>query len=869
MCGRNLVATRASVQILIIGVLTLFLALQGRAQTTTPTPDYGLSFASHEVTKDQRTSLALTPEDPFTIKEDFEIRFDLSLKRLIDAYGYVLRIIANDSINIDLVSSPEHDDFHDLNLIINNNPPQIHYDHQDIGLRPLQWTPVTIKFETRNKKLIVSWAGKTKTQELPFSSLRTFRFFFGANDFGRFNTSDVPPMIIRHVAIQRVNGKTIQWDLRRHGVSEVYDNTNTYVAMAKNPTWLIDKHTTWVHAQQFAIARYPSVAFNRATGTVYATDKNHVYTYHLSDGKMHHSRIRQGKPVYTDANQLLYIDETRTLVNYDLYTNVLSAYDFEHQRWQNSDTTYNLPNYWHNNKFYNPVDRSVYTFGGYGHFNYNNKFMRYDSTSHAWTEVKTQGSIPPRYLGALGLMASKNRALIFGGYGSESGKQELSPQSFYDLYAFDLKTHAIRKLWELKSAPGEEDIVFSNSLVVNEEDSCFYVLSFPKNKYENYIKLRKYSLSNPEWQVLADSIPFQFHDEHSFCDLFLSKATRQLVAVTSHKEIDQYKINLYTINYPPLSTTDVFQDTTPGINRASYYSIISFILITGTLITLGVIIFARRKKKDLALVPTTNGAATHSEAATILHDITRHAHESEKNVATIYLFGGFQVFDKQGHDITGKFTMTIKELFVLILIHSVKFEKGISTTTLQEYLWPDKGDMSARNNRNVNIKKLRGLLEEIGDITIENNHAYLQLALGENVLCDYHIVSRILSTETSLTAQTAETLLRFVKRGNLLPNIQTDWLDSFKSDISNRVIDVLLEYSQTLDVSKDDRVLLEIADTIFNYDSINQEALVIKCSVLNKKGKYSLAKTWYDHFVKEYKTLYAESYPKTFDEVIS
>ncbi|MBT1707628.1 hypothetical protein KK062_05310 [Fulvivirgaceae bacterium PWU5] len=869
MCGRNLVATRASVRILIIGVLTLFLALQGRTQTNTPAPDYGLSFASHEVTKDQRTSLSLTPEDPFTIKEDFEIRFDLSFKRLIDAYGYVLRIIANDSINIDLVSSPEHDDFHDLNLIINNNPPQIHYDHQDIGLRPLQWTPVTIKFETRNKKLIVSWAGKTKTQELPFSSLRTFRFFFGANDFGRFNTSDVPPMIIRHVAIQRVNDKTIQWDLRRHGIGEVYDNTNTYVAITKNPTWLIDKHTTWVHAQQFVIARYPSVAFNSATGTVYATDKNHVYTYHLSDGKMHHTRIHQGKPVYTDANQLLYIDETHALVNYDLYTNVLSAYDFEHQRWQNGDTTYNLPNYWHNNKFYNPVDRSVYTFGGYGHFNYKNKFMRYDSTSHAWTEVKTQGSIPPRYLGALGRMASKDKALIFGGYGSESGKQELSPQSFYDLYAFDLKTHAIRKLWEQKSAPGEEDIVFSNSLVVNEEDSCFYVLSFPKNKYENYIKLRKYSLSNPEWQVLADSIPFQFHDEHSFCDLFLSKATRQLVAVTSHKEIDQYKINLYTINYPPLSTTDVFQDTTPGITRASYYSIASFILITGTLITLGVIIFARRKKKDLAVTPTTNGAAPHTEAAAILHDITRHAHESEKNIASIYLFGGFQVFDKQGHDITGKFTMTIKELFVLILIHSIKFEKGISTTTLQEYLWPDKGDMSARNNRNVNIKKLRGLLEEIGDITIENNHAYLQLALGENVLCDYHIVSRILSTEAPLTAPTAETLLRFVKRGNLLPNIQTDWLDSFKSDISNRVIDMLLEYSQTLDVSKDDRVLLEIADTIFHYDSINQEALVIKCSVLNKKGKYSLAKTWYDHFVKEYKNLYAESYPKTFDEVIS
>ena len=112
-------------------------------------------------------------------------------------------------------------------------------------------------------------------------------------------------------------------------------------------------------------------------------------------------------------------------------------------------------------------------------------------------------------------------------------------------------------------------------------------------------------------------------------------------------------------------------------------------------------------------------------------------------------------------------------------------------------------------------------------------------------------------------------LIKNVKRGSLLPNMQAGWLDGFKSDISNRVIDTLLEFSQKLDANKDDRELLEIADAIFNYDSINQEALVIKCSVLNKKGKYSLARTWYDHFAKEYKSLYAENYVKTFEEVIS
>jgi two-component SAPR family response regulator len=250
-------------------------------------------------------------------------------------------------------------------------------------------------------------------------------------------------------------------------------------------------------------------------------------------------------------------------------------------------------------------------------------------------------------------------------------------------------------------------------------------------------------------------------------------------------------------------------------------------------------------------------------------DLIRTLPEGQKVTSAIHLFGGFQVIDKSGNDITSKFTMTLKELFVMILLHTIKFEKGVSTSVLQENLWPDKDEVSARNNRNVNIKKLRSLLEDIGNISIENNNAYLRLIINQQIFCDYQTVSKILANVHTINSQMIDVLLKYVKRGNLLPNMQAPWLDNFKSDISNKIIDVLLEYSQKLDVNKDDKVLLEIADAIFNYDSINQEALVIKCSVLNKKGKYSLAKTWYDHFVKEYNTLYSENYPKTFEEVIS
>lgn len=829
------------------------------AQKVSTVPDYGLSFASHEVIKDQRTSLNLTPEAPFDFDNGFELSFNLSFHRLTNAYGYVVRIIANDSVNIDLLSSPEHSEFHDMGIIVNNKQTDIQYEFLDVKLQPALWTPVRIAFSPQTNQITVTWNGVKKTQAFPVSQLKTFRFFFGANDFGRFNTADVPPMSIKDVVLRDNDKVAAQWELKRHAVNEVYDSQKDRVAPVKNPTWLIDRHIKWVHRKNFVIGKYPGVAFNGKDGILYASDVNGVYTLNLQHGEIQFEKNTAGNAVHTDANQLLYVEQHHALINYDVFTNTLSHYNPERHTWTNHDTAYHEPNYWHNNKFYNAANSKLYAFGGYGFFSYKNAFWQYDTVAAKWVNLKTKGTIPPRYLGASGVTAKGDKVLIFGGYGSQSGKQELSPQSFYDLYTFDMNDHSVKKLWEFPEGHSAEDLVFSNSLVINEADSCFYVLSFPKNKYESHIKLRRYALRAPETEVLADSIPFRFHDEHSFCDLFLSRATNELVAVTAHKEKGQYKVDVYTINYPPLRTQDVLQQPVTA-SAAGYYVVLAFGI--GALV---LFIVLRKKSK----APTVQSNIPAHDA---VHDIDflKKLHE-EKPVATVNLFGGFQVFDKTGHDITGKFTMTLKELFVLILLHSVKNEKGISTTELQEYLWPDKDEVSARNNRNVNIKKLRTLLEEIGNITIENNNSYLRLDIGPEVFCDYQAVFKILNADSSavLENQKIELLLKYVKRGSLLPNLQTGWLDNFKSDISNRVIDALLAYSAKLDTYKDDKILLDIADAIFNYDTINQEALVIKCSVLNKKGKYSLARTWYDHFVKEYKNLYAENYPKTFDDVIS
>jgi len=841
----------------------VFAAYELTAQTLTSPLDYGLAFASHEVTKDQRTSLNLSPDGPFHIHEDFELKFDISYQRLTNAFGYILRIVANDSLNIDLVSSPEHSEFHDLNLIIKDSPIKLHYDFDEIHMQPLQWNEVTIAISFKSNRITLSWNGNKKAMDFPTSNLEEFHFLFGANDFGKFNTSDVPPVSLRNIEIVQNKKPFLKFELKKHGINTVYDTKLETAAATKNPVWLMDRHVKWIHRKEISIAKYPSVAFDKTSGFLYIADATALYTMDIKTGKVEKTNNAKGSVTHTDANQLLYVEETGELNNYDVFTKKLAKYNFTQKSWTNTDTSDNEPRYAHNNKFYNPFDGALYTFGGYGFFSYSNAFYKFDESQGKWLTVETSGSIPPRYLAALGLTRAKDKALIFGGYGSKSGNQEISPQSFYDLHSFDLRTHEIKQIWEEETPQSLRNIVFSNSLVINEQDSCFYVLSYPKDKYKSYIKLRSYSLKHPLRTELGDSIPFLFHDVNSFSDLFYSKDTKELIAVTAHKEADQYKVHVYSINYPPLKIGDTLQVVPTKFLQAGNY----YVPIAGTgivAIIFGIFIF--RNKRTRAGNVIADKAATHDRPTPVHAEI--FLEPGVERISTIDLFGGFQVIDKAGIDITHKFTATVKELFIFILLHSVRLEKGISTTVLHEFLWPDKDEVNARNNRNVNLKKLRKLFEEIGDISIENTTSYVRLILHDTVSCDYQTAYRILNSG-KMDGHKIEILMKYVSRGSLLPNMQAIWLDTFKSEISNRIIDVLLAYSSELDMYKDDKMLLDIADSIFNYDTINQEAMVIKCSVLNKRGKHSLAKNWYDHFAKEYMNLYGENYPKSFEEIVS
>ncbi|MCX6335601.1 MAG: galactose oxidase, partial [Bacteroidia bacterium] len=99
-------------------------------------------------------------------------------------------------------------------------------------------------------------------------------------------------------------------------------------------------------------------------------------------------------------------------------------------------------------------------------------------------------------------------------------------------------------------------------------------------------------------------------------------------------------------------------------------------------------------------------------------------------------------------------------------------------------------------------------------------------------------------------------------------NTNYEWLDDFKSDISDMIVDTLETFTEKCNLETDAEFIIQLADCIFNFDKINEEAMIYKCKAEYFLGNHSLAKMTYEKFVKEYQKLYDEEYKRSFNELI-
>ena len=247
-------------------------------------------------------------------------------------------------------------------------------------------------------------------------------------------------------------------------------------------------------------------------------------------------------------------------------------------------------------------------------------------------------------------------------------------------------------------------------------------------------------------------------------------------------------------------------------------------------------------------------------------DTVRHA---KPHPNFIGLFGDFMIIDKHGNNIAGQLSPKLKQLFLVLLIFSLKEKNGISTRELSSILWKGQSLKSTKNLRGVTIRNLRKVLEPVDGIDILYQSDNWSLKLGGSVVCDYYVFLKLLENNNIQDYLIFSRFYDLIREGEFLKGESQPWMDEVKGFVGNSIMDVLLQYLQSNSKSLDPGELLSIADLIFIYDPVNEVALSYKMKTLVMQNNHNLARFTYKRFCQLYEEMFGEAFNRTFEEMIS
>ncbi|WP_141402358.1 LamG-like jellyroll fold domain-containing protein [Sediminicola luteus] len=240
-----------------------------------------------------------------------------------------------------------------------------------------------------------------------------------------------------------------------------------------------------------------------------------------------------------------------------------------------------------------------------------------------------------------------------------------------------------------------------------------------------------------------------------------------------------------------------------------------------------------------------------------------HLEDSPKN--HIRLFGRFSLFDRDGNDIASRFSPMLKQIFLVVLLHSESSGKGISTKKLTEIIWPGLSPAKAKNTRGTNIQNLRQLLIDCDQIELVFKNKLWVMEIGAPSQCDLAEVRRLFQAFAKApkllqNRDLVERVTVYLAHGVFLSNETLFWLENQKEHIGNWVIENGLKLAQSLRLETQGETLYKIAEIIYQYDDLNEEALRLKLQVLHSQGKHSMALKVYQSYCSLYKSLYGTDY---------
>ncbi|RFS19655.1 hypothetical protein DVR12_21360 [Chitinophaga silvatica] len=814
---------------------------------------YGLEFASKDISQEDRTSLDLFPNKPLSVKDAYSLSFDLSFQPFFKSnFGYIVRIIDETDQNIDLIYNMHKQAF---DLVTGNTFSGISFKRPKDSLFH-HWNNITLDFDIQthsialriNKQLI----GRINSQIVKGTAIS---ISFGASYRRNFKSFDLPPMRIKDIRIRKNGTLKYHWPLNELQGTIAYDKIARQAAAVKNPMWMKAASNNWELTDSMKINGYAAIAMDPQTETIYITSPDSIYQFTPHKRTIYSQTLQT--PQYTPAGARAVFDPIKQQLVHVFLQNKhqTSNYDSSTKSWNKPFENNAVTTYWHSSIFFSPFDSAIYTFGGYGDFNYKNEVHRFVPNSDQWEKLKTSGdTFIPRYLSAAGLNKAGDSAYLLGGYGSITGDQLLNPHPLYDLMVYDLKRRTFKTIYKI--TPPEEPFVFANNLVVNTDKQEYYALSFPNDRMRSSLQLVRGSLKEPIFTTIAAPLPYKYYDIKSSAYLFYCPQNDKLICVTTYCPDEKSTIiKVHSILFSPYGLAVPMEDPLfPNYVIRLFWALAIGFGIFLLLTAISVI----HKKRAKAVVTPIHIPISITDKEPIRPPVKIDILPGTQ--VNCRLFGSFNVTDQEKNDITKSFTPLLKELFLLLYLHTEIGNTGISSEKINEILWPGRAAKDAKNNRSVNIVKLRSLLDKIGSYNLckENERWFLHL---ESITTDLKEYQQFINNKSNFMS-----LALLLNKGGFLPEIEYQWLDKFKATVASDSINELFSHLQDPGLSPEEAII--ICDGILQSDTLYEEAIYHKCKALISMRQHASAKKVYTDFTKAYEQLYGETFEKPYSEVI-
>lgn len=821
----------------------------------------GLTFRSHEVYPDYRTSLSLTQDKAIRInRQGLILSFDIKLKKDVNSFGLICRISDENAGYLDFIS--------------NNKGTVIHIIYGE-NSQVLSNTPVRISSgQYNNIKIAISrddfiCSIDTARVSIPVMSapFKKIHIDFGCiNNKDYFNT-DIPAFTLKNISVTEMNGDIRYfWPLDKHAGNTVYDMVASKKATVKNPEWEIDRHLQWKRIFDISLPNVnPQIAFDPDTDQMFIAYGDSIKILDISRNASETIPVKTGNPFFTVGNNMIYDCDGNRLMSYNSVSRQLRFFSFDSKSWDGAGQDSTILERQHHTDFFDSSSNTLYTFGGYGHYRYHNDFHIVNIENGEWKDFVCN-DIAPRYLGAMG--KAGDSLYLIGGFGSSSGKQEENPSIYYDIYK--LRTDSLKFIFcGTIDLPVEKYYVFAKSFIPEQHSQTVYTVVYGKNRFNTEAQLIGIDLPSGEVREYADPIAFKFHDIESYVDVFHSEISGALLLVMAQpgESPESTRISVDSMDFPPFQTTDVVYAPLSGNHRILW--IASGML--ASLILISVIFIPRMihagKKRRQEYSPDALGIVKIPEP-----DIP----EPQQSDFNIQLLGSFRVMSKDGTDITKTFSPMLRNIFVFLILKSSGGEEGLPQQMIDETFWIDHDYPDAINNRRVNLSKLRHTVKNINEISIKSENGIIKIDGITADNCDYVALKNELSKLKIATRNGHEIndlaslsrLISIASKGPLLPEITLEWVEDFRNDLFWRLSEILRTLDRSEIVPEILKLQIQLSNILLSYDSIDENAIGIKCRALYKLGQKGLSKQTFETFASTYKKIMDTDPDLSFKEVI-